>query len=120
MNPTSTAGLPIPLDGGHAASSTSMTSDRADNGGAGSARRSRRGRSPTASEQLEELLGYPWPFSGRPPKHDLSTWTVTDDRPDPVPVTEAEIEVFERWFGDRKSTRLNSSHSCATRMPSSA
>ena len=54
----------------------------------------------TASEQLEELLGYPWPFPGRPPKHDLSTWTVTDDWPDPVPVTEAEIEVFERWFGD--------------------
>ena len=36
----------------------------------------------------------------RPPKHDLSTWTVTDDWPDPVPITEVEIEVFERWFGD--------------------
>ncbi|MCO5156635.1 MAG: hypothetical protein M9945_07740 [Aquamicrobium sp.] len=46
------------------------------------------------------MLGYSWPFPGRPPKHDLSTWTVTDDWPDPVPVTEAEIEVFERWFGD--------------------
>jgi len=57
-------------------------------------------RPPTASEQLEELLGYPWPFPGRPPRHDLSTWTVTDDWPDPVPVTEAEIEVFEQWFGD--------------------
>jgi hypothetical protein len=55
---------------------------------------------PTASEQLETLLGYPWPFPGRPPKHDLSTWTVTDDWPDPVPVTEAEIEVFEQWLGD--------------------
>jgi hypothetical protein len=43
---------------------------------------------------------YPWPFPGRPPRHDLRTWTVTDDWPDPVPVTEAEIEVFERWFGD--------------------
>ena len=30
----------------------------------------------------------------------ISTWTVTDDWPDPVPVTQAEIEVFERWFGD--------------------
>lgn len=57
-------------------------------------------RPPTASEQLEELLGYPWLFPGRPPKHDLSTWTVTDDWPDPVPVTQAEIKVFERWFGD--------------------
>ncbi|MBS7697511.1 MULTISPECIES: hypothetical protein [unclassified Chelatococcus] len=25
---------------------------------------------------------------------------VTDDWPDYVPVTEAEIDVFERWFGD--------------------
>jgi len=37
---------------------------------------------------------------GRPPKHDLSTWTVTDDWPRPVPVTQAEVEVFEQWFGD--------------------
>jgi len=54
----------------------------------------RRGGGPCVSH------GYPWPFSCRPPKHDLSTWTVTDDWPDPVPVAEAEIEVFERWFGD--------------------
>ncbi len=45
-------------------------------------------------------MGYPWPFPGRPPKHDLSTWTVTDDWSHPVPVTEAEIAVFEQWFGD--------------------
>ncbi|WP_113253811.1 hypothetical protein [Bosea sp. UNC402CLCol] len=25
---------------------------------------------------------------------------MTDDWPDPVPVTEAEIEVFERWLSD--------------------
>lgn len=37
---------------------------------------------------------------GRPPKHDLSTWTVTDDWPDPVPVTIAEVKVIESWFGD--------------------
>jgi len=55
---------------------------------------------PTASEQLEALLGYPWPFPGRAPKHDLSTWTVTDDWPESVPVTEAEVELYERWFGD--------------------
>ncbi|KAB2734636.1 hypothetical protein F9K95_16790 [Brucella anthropi] len=42
---------------------------------------------------------YPWPFSGRPPKHALTTWTVTDDWPDPVPVTETEIEVFDEMFG---------------------
>lgn len=57
-------------------------------------------RAPSASEQLEALLGKPWPFPGRPPKHDLSAWRVTDDWPDPVPVTLAEVEVFERWFGD--------------------
>ena len=31
---------------------------------------------------------------------DPATWTVTDDWPEDVPVTEAEIEVFEAWFGD--------------------
>jgi hypothetical protein len=61
--------------------------------------RARRVRPPTASEQLEELLGYPVPI-GRSPKYDMSTWTVTDDWPDPVPVSEAEISVFEQWFGD--------------------
>ena len=55
---------------------------------------------PTASEQLEALLGHPWPFPGRPPKYDLSTWTVAEDWPERVPITEAEVEVFERWFAD--------------------
>jgi hypothetical protein len=27
-------------------------------------------------------------------------WTVTDDWPEDVPVTEAEVDVFEAWFGD--------------------
>ena len=30
----------------------------------------------------------------------MSGWTVKDDWPDYAPVTEAEIEVFEAWFGD--------------------
>ena len=72
--------------------------------------RPRRVMPPTASEQLEELLGYPVPM-GRPPKHDLSTWTVTDDWPHPVPVTEAEVEVFERWFGDLFNEIFGSSNS---------
>lgn len=54
----------------------------------------------SVSQQLEALLGEPWPFAGRPPRHDLSAWAVTDDWPDPVPVTEAEVAAFERWFGD--------------------
>lgn len=36
----------------------------------------------------------------RRPKHDVFTWTVTDDWPEKVPITEAEIEIFERYFGD--------------------
>jgi len=36
---------------------------------------------------------------GRPAKKDQSGWTVTDDWPE-VPIIEAEIEVFEAWFGD--------------------
>jgi hypothetical protein len=42
----------------------------------------------------------PWPCFGRPPKHDLSGWTVTDDWAHRVPVTNAELDVFEAWFGD--------------------
>jgi hypothetical protein len=37
---------------------------------------------------------------GRPARRERSEWTVTDDWPDEVPITEAEIEVFEAWFGD--------------------
>jgi hypothetical protein len=62
--------------------------------------RPRRERTPSVSEQLERLLGYPWPFPGRPPKHDPSAWSVRDDWPEHVPVTEVEVEVFERWFAD--------------------
>jgi hypothetical protein len=62
--------------------------------------RTSRKHQPSASEQLHQLLGEPWPFPGRPPKHDLTTWTVTDDWPERVPVTDAEVAVFEAWFGD--------------------
>lgn len=55
---------------------------------------------PTAIKQLEALLGNPWPFPRRPPKHDLSTWTVTDDWPEHIPVTEAEVDVVGQGFGD--------------------
>ena len=42
----------------------------------------------------------PWPRLGRPLKHDVEAWTVTDDWPEPVPITDAELDVFEAWFGD--------------------
>lgn len=54
---------------------------------------------PTTSDQLEALLGFRWEI-GRPPKHNFKAWTVTDDWPDPVPVTMAEVEVFEHFFGN--------------------
>ena len=38
--------------------------------------------------------------SRRQAKRDRTIWTMTDDWPEDVPVTEAEIEVFEAWFGD--------------------
>lgn len=40
------------------------------------------------------------PRIGRPPKFAAETWTVTDDWPHPLPVTKAEIDLFETWFGD--------------------
>lgn len=40
------------------------------------------------------------PRIGRPQKFALETWTVTDNWPDLLPVTEAEIDLFEAWFGD--------------------
>lgn len=89
------------MSSGKAGKVTNPAHGRADDDSAGQTSRSRRAKSPpTASEQLEQLLGYPWPFPGRPPRHDLSTWTVSDDWPDPVPVTETEVDVFEQWFGD--------------------
>jgi hypothetical protein len=52
----------------------------------------------------DDLYDYTRPRSaqrpGRPAPEEPSTWTVTDDWPEDVPVTEAEIEVFESWFGD--------------------
>lgn len=40
--------------------------------------------------------------------HDLA---VLDDWPDCVPVTEAEIDVFERYFGDVLDRLFGASHS---------
>ena len=37
---------------------------------------------------------------GRPVKHDPDDWTINDDWPEHIPVTEAEVDVFEAWFGD--------------------
>ncbi len=42
----------------------------------------------------------PGPASGARRSMTFETWTVTDDWPDAVPITDAELDVFEAWFGD--------------------
>jgi hypothetical protein len=37
---------------------------------------------------------------GRGAEPSFGHWTVSDDWPERVPVTEAEIDLFEAWFGD--------------------
>jgi hypothetical protein len=63
--------------------------------------RSRRARSPgSLPDDLYDYLQPAVRRKGRPARKDRSGWTVTDDWPEEVPITEAEIEVFEAWFGD--------------------
>lgn len=74
-------------------------------------RRTNRGRPPqpapkTLPEDLYDYNDDPQPSDG--PQRatmpllgpDGQRMRVTDDWPEDVPVTEAEIDVFERWFGD--------------------
>ena len=49
---------------------------------------------------LYDFAALPTRRSGRPPAHDPSAWTVIDDWPERVPVTQREVDVFEAWFGD--------------------
>ena len=61
------------------------------------------GRRSAAPAALPDDLFIPdetWPRIGRPPKCCLETWRVIDDWPARVPVTDAEIDIFEAWFGD--------------------
>jgi len=54
----------------------------------------------TAPDDPYDYLLPPRRRAAHPKAEEPSTWTVSDDWPDEVPVTEAEIEVFEAWFGD--------------------
>jgi hypothetical protein len=66
-------------------------------------RKSRRQNLTAADAPSDDLYDYARPprrRPGRPVPEDPSAWTVKDDWPEHVPVTEAEIEVFEAWFGD--------------------
>ncbi|MEH2493971.1 hypothetical protein V1294_000450 [Bradyrhizobium sp. AZCC 1678] len=56
-----------------------------------------------ASAPLDDLYAYaraPARRGRRQPKRASVTWTVTDNWPNDVPVTDAEVDVFEAWFGD--------------------
>ncbi len=64
---------------------------------------SRRRRRVPSDAQCADLYDYV-AASARPDqrraKRDTATWKVVDDWPTEVPVTKAEIDVFEAWFGD--------------------
>ena len=66
-------------------------------------RKSRARKANTDDGLPADLYDYARPptrCAGRPAAEDTTTWTVTDDWPDEVPITEAELDVFEAWFGD--------------------
>ncbi|MPZ37109.1 MAG: hypothetical protein GEU95_03435 [Rhizobiales bacterium] len=80
-------------------------------------RRARKGRPrqpvpKTLPDNLYDYAADPTPALSGPRDHhasarnrqthtsDVDTMRVVDDWPEYVPVTEAEIQVFERWFGD--------------------
>ena len=65
--------------------------------------RSRRQGSVLSAEAPDDLHDYtrrPTRRLRRSRKVDPIDWTVTDNWPEDVPVTEAEVDVFEAWFGD--------------------
>jgi hypothetical protein len=67
-------------------------------------RRKGRPRRPIHGALPDDLYDYytqePTPKRGHPPTATAETWSVVDDWPERVPVTEAEVDVFEAWFGD--------------------
>ncbi|HLH97384.1 MAG TPA: hypothetical protein VKW08_19925 [Xanthobacteraceae bacterium] len=64
---------------------------------------SRRRRSAPLAGGLDDLQDYarrPMRRARRSRKAHPIDRTVTDDWPEDVPVTEAEVDAFEAWFGD--------------------
>lgn len=56
--------------------------------------------SAAARDDLHDYARRPTRCARPSRKVDPIAWTVTDDWPEDVPVTEAEVDVFEAWFGD--------------------
>jgi hypothetical protein len=60
-------------------------------------------KSPQHRAPIDGLFDYaraPARRARRLDRANRAEWTVTGDWPEDMPVTEAEIEVFEAWFGD--------------------
>jgi hypothetical protein len=67
------------------------------------AQKSRLRRVENAGVAPSDLYDYARPprrAPGRRLRCDPARWIVTDDWPEPAPVTDAELDVFEAWFGD--------------------
>lgn len=60
----------------------------------------RSGNIGVAPSDIYDYATMPRRSRGRPPRHDPATWIVTDDWPERVPVSVAEIDIYEAWFGD--------------------
>src|SRR5215831_19088415 len=88
--------------------------------------RSRRQGSVLSAEAPDDLHDYtrrPTRRLRRSRKVDPIGWTVTDDWPEEVPVTEAEVDVFEAWFGDLpagRRTAISPSRTSAVRRKATA
>jgi hypothetical protein len=63
-------------------------------------RRRRLAKSGVAPDDLYDYARPPSRRPGRSIRNDPATWIVKDDWPETVPVTDAEVDVFEAWFGD--------------------
>jgi hypothetical protein len=76
-------------------------------------RKSHSGKTTTVDRLPADFYDYARPparRAGRPAAEDTSTWTVTDDWPDEVPITEAELDVFEAWFGELLDELFSTRH----------
>jgi hypothetical protein len=67
------------------------------------AQNSRRRRLAKSGVAPDDLYDYAKPLSQRPRRpirKDPASWSVKDDWPETAPVTDAEVDIFEAWFGD--------------------
>lgn len=73
-------------------------------------RRRRLGKSGVALDDLYDYARPPRRRPGRPIGNDPASWIVKDDWPESVPITDAEFDVFEAWFGDLFDELLSPRH----------